>query len=53
MEEQRSQPGCPAREVVLDQRGQATRHSARAPDGTAVPPIPVSRRSVAEGQADR
>ena len=24
-EEQRSQPGCPAREVVLDQRGQATR----------------------------
>ena len=23
-EEQRSQPGCPAREVVLDQRGQAT-----------------------------
>src|SRR6185503_13432068 len=22
-EEQRSQPGCPAREVVLDQRGQA------------------------------
>ena len=23
MEEQRSQPGCPAREVVLDQRGQA------------------------------
>src|SRR3954470_22494443 len=24
MEEQRSQPGCPAREVVLDQRGQAT-----------------------------
>jgi hypothetical protein len=22
--EQRSQPGCPAREVVLDQRGQAT-----------------------------
>jgi hypothetical protein len=24
-EEQRSQPGCPAREVVLLQRGQATR----------------------------
>src|SRR5437762_10706850 len=24
-EEQRSQPGCPAREMVLDQRGQATR----------------------------
>ena len=24
-EEQRSQTGCPAREVVLDQRGQATR----------------------------
>jgi|RhiMetdeSRZDD1v2_1073273.scaffolds.fasta_scaffold18544_2 hypothetical protein len=24
-EEQRSQPGCPARELVLDQRGQATR----------------------------
>jgi hypothetical protein len=24
-EEQRSQPGCPAREVVLDQRAQATR----------------------------
>src|SRR5438093_12559196 len=24
-EEQRSQPGCPAREVVLDQRGRATR----------------------------
>src|SRR4051812_22593571 len=24
MEEQRSQPGCPARDVVLDQRGQAT-----------------------------
>src|SRR5205807_6852171 len=23
-EEQRSQPGCPAREVVLDQRGRAT-----------------------------
>jgi hypothetical protein len=23
-EEQRRQPGCPAREVVLDQRGQAT-----------------------------
>jgi hypothetical protein len=23
-EEQRSQPGCPAREVILDQRGQAT-----------------------------
>src|SRR5262245_49593859 len=23
--EQRRQPGCPAREVVLDQRGQATR----------------------------
>jgi hypothetical protein len=23
-EEQRSQPGCPAREVVLDQRGQVT-----------------------------
>ena len=23
-EEQRSQPGCPARELVLDQRGQAT-----------------------------
>ena len=33
MEEQRSQPGCPAREVVLDQRGQATsgprRHERR------------------------
>ena len=29
-EEQRSQPGCPAREVVLDQRGQATsEHRAR------------------------
>ena len=25
-EEQRRQPGCPAREVVLDQRGQATKH---------------------------
>jgi hypothetical protein len=25
MEEQRRQLGCPAREVVLDQRGQATR----------------------------
>jgi hypothetical protein len=24
-EEQRRQPGCPAREAVLDQRGQATR----------------------------
>jgi hypothetical protein len=24
-EEQRRQPGCPAREVGLDQRGQATR----------------------------
>src|SRR5437762_8854871 len=24
-EEQRSQPGCPAREMVLDQRGRATR----------------------------
>src|SRR5262245_11425745 len=25
-EEQRSEAGCPAREVVLDQRGQATKH---------------------------
>src|SRR3954464_3532127 len=34
-EEQRSQPGCPAREVVLDQRGRATRRSfaAREPPG--------------------
>ena len=29
-EEQRSQPGCPAREVVLDQRGQATSSSSSA-----------------------
>src|SRR5207237_3024897 len=29
-EEQRRQPGCPAREVVLDQRGQATKPSALA-----------------------
>ena len=31
-EEQRSQPGCPAREVVLDQRGQATRWRSRRRD---------------------
>ena len=28
-EEQRRQPGCPAREVVLDQRGQATKRVGR------------------------
>src|SRR3954466_12498079 len=28
-EEQRSQPGCPAREVVLDQRGQTTSAAAK------------------------
>src|ERR1051325_1706359 len=31
-EEQRSQPGCPAREVVLDQRGRAT---SRSPGGSS------------------
>src|SRR5436190_2332855 len=30
-EEQRREPGCPAREVVLDQRGQATSHLATNP----------------------
>jgi hypothetical protein len=33
-EEQRSQPGCPARELVLDQRGQATSRP-RAASGRA------------------
>ena len=32
-EEQRSQPGCPAREVVLVQRGQATRRQRQWEDG--------------------
>ena len=31
-EEQRRQPGCPAREVVLDQRGQATSTAEDSPD---------------------
>ena len=35
-EEQRSQPGCPAREVVLDQREQAT--SSLSTTGVARPP---------------
>src|SRR5438045_1899071 len=35
-EEQRSQPGCPAREVVLDQRGRAT--SRYKCDGFVGPP---------------
>src|SRR4051812_13880932 len=35
MEEQRSQPGCPAREVVLDQRGQATTLLAARVDARA------------------
>ena len=35
-EEQRRQPGCPAREVVLDQRGQATRSLTR----NAAPVVP-------------
>jgi hypothetical protein len=34
-EEQRRQPGCPAREVVLDQRGQATSAPTLTP-GTAL-----------------
>jgi len=29
-EEQRRQPGCPAREVVLDQRGLATSYTRRS-----------------------
>ena len=33
-EEQRRQPGCPAREVVLDQRGQATSQLNEAPNST-------------------
>src|SRR5438477_1721460 len=42
-EEQRSQTGCPAREVVLDQRGQATSGPSRSdlllwPDGAPLRP---------------
>ena len=35
-EEQRSQAGCPAREVVLDQRGQATSADAGLADGPSM-----------------
>jgi hypothetical protein len=35
-EEQRRQPGCPAREVVLDQRGRATRTGRRIAAGGAL-----------------
>ena len=36
-EEQRSQPGCPAREVVLDQRGRATQRAELSSAHTTVP----------------
>src|ERR687888_2421933 len=42
-EEQRSQPGCPAREMVLDQRGWATRRR-RPRVGAAVVAAPLSHQ---------
>ena len=42
-EEQRRQPGCPAREVVLDQREQATSPATRSSGRTSACSIPARR----------
>ena len=44
-EEQRSQPGCPASEVVLDQRGRATSHDRRLDESVAVDAADHQRRA--------